>query len=98
MKKVTLSVRLPEDEAQQLQDLAMQAGLERSELLRRALRRGSREVLFELAVEAYRRDEITLSRAAEIANVSLRELIRRMPDAQLQIKYDVADLRADLET
>ena len=97
MKTVTLSVRVPEDEARHLERLAAEAGLERSVLLRRALRRGSREVLFELAAEAYRRGEVSLSRAAEIADLSLRELILRLPDAQLELAYDAEDLRVDLQ-
>lgn len=98
MKTVTLSVRVPEDEARHLGELAAEAGLERSALLRQALRRGSREVLFELAAGAYRRGEVTLSRAAELADISLREFILRMPDAQLEVAYDQRDLAADLQT
>ena len=97
MQTVTVSVRLPRDEAEQLQELAAQVGLERSTLLKQALRRGSAQVLFEHACEAYRRQEVTLSRAGELAGITLREFLLRLPEADLELNYGVSDLTRDLE-
>ena len=71
--------------------------LERSTLLKQALLRGSAQVLFEYACEAYRRREVTLSRAGELAGITLREFLLRLPDADLQLNYGVSDLTRDLE-
>ena len=97
MKTVTLSIRVPEAEAEELQRLARQVGLERSTLLKQALRRGWAEVLFERACEAYRRGEVTLSRAAEMADISLREILLRLPEAALELNYNTRELSQDLE-
>ena len=88
---------MPEAEARALRRLAEQAGLDHATLLKQARRRGSAEVLFERACQAYRRGEVTLSRAAEIANLSLRELMLRLAAADIELSYGVDDLEADLE-
>jgi predicted HTH domain antitoxin len=97
MKTVTLSVRVPETEAEELQRLAKQVGLDRATLLKQALRRGCAQVLFERASQAYARGEVTLSRAAEMAGVSLRELLLRLPEASVELNYNVSELAQDLE-
>ncbi len=97
MKTTTVSVRLPRDEAEQLQELAAQVGLERSTLLKQALRRGSAQVLFDYACEAYRHGEVTLSRAGELAGIGIREFLLRLPDGDLELNYRVSDLARDLE-
>ena len=97
METVTVSVRLPREEALQLQELATQVGLERSTLLKQALRRGSAQVLFDHACAAYRRGEVTLSRAGELAGISLREFLIRLSSADLELNYSVSDLARDLE-
>lgn len=75
----------------------METGVSSSALLRQLLRRGCRELRFEHAAESYRRGDISLSRAAEIADVTLRQFILRMPDAHLELQYKSADLRLEFE-
>ena len=53
--------------------------------------------MFERACQAYRDGEATLSRAAEIAGLSLREMMHRMRSANLELNYDVGDLSKDLQ-
>jgi len=71
--------------------------MERATLLKRAVRRGTQDLLFEEACRAYRAGEATLSRAAEIAELSLREVILRMREADLELNYGVDDLAKDLQ-
>ena len=97
MQTVTVSMRLPKAEAEKLRRLAQGAGMERAALLKQAVRRGTQDLLFEQACRAYRRGEATLSRAAEIADLSLREMILRMREADLEIHYGADDLAKDLE-
>ncbi len=93
---VTISMRLPALEANQLEKQAREIGIERPTFLKQALRRGAADLLFERACDAYRREEVTLSRAAEIAGVSLRDMIARMQRADLELSYGVDDLSNDL--
>ncbi len=97
MKTTTLSIRLPCEEADHLQALAEQVGLERSTLLKQALRRGSAQVLFDHACEAYRSGEVTLSRASELAGIGFREFLLRLPQADLELNFGVSDLEEDLQ-
>ena len=96
MKSVTVSMRLSKSEAERLAQQARDMGIERPTFLKRALRRGALDLAFEQACVAYRRGEATLSRAAEIAGLSLHEMILRMRHADLEITYGAEDLASDL--
>ncbi|OGV65190.1 MAG: hypothetical protein A3K19_24270 [Lentisphaerae bacterium RIFOXYB12_FULL_65_16] len=50
------------------------------------------------ALGLYREHRVTLSRAAELAGLSVRDLLVRLPDAGVELNYDLAELRCDLET
>ena len=79
-----------------MESLARELGSERSAFLKRALQRGAADLMFERACQAYRDGEATLSRAAEIAGISLRELVDRMRRANLTLSYGEDDLAKDL--
>jgi predicted HTH domain antitoxin len=96
MSTVTISLRLPRSEVGRLEKLARELGTERPAFLKRALQRGAADLMFERACEAYRSGEATLSRAAEIAGISLREMMHRMRSAHVELNYDVDDLARDL--
>jgi hypothetical protein len=97
MQTITLSVRVPKAEADRWKQLAHDAGMDRATLLKQALRTGCVSALFERACAAYRRGDITLARAAESTGLSLREMLLRMPQADLNLHYSVRDLEKDLE-
>jgi predicted HTH domain antitoxin len=96
MQTVTISMRLQKTEVCQLAEAARQIGMERPTFLKRALRRGVQDLMLEKACEAYRRGEATLSRAAELAGLSLREMLLRLRGAELELNYTVEDLEKDL--
>ncbi|NCC94534.1 MAG: hypothetical protein EOM10_14865 [Opitutae bacterium] len=96
MKTATVSMRLPQSEIQQLVTAAALGGLDRSAFLKHALRRGARDLMLEQAVGAYRRGAATLSRAAEMAGLSLRDFMARMRSANLELTYSLDDLAKDL--
>jgi len=96
MKTATVSMRLPQSEIQRLATAAALGGLDRSAFLKHALRRGARDLMLEQAVEAYRRGAATLSRAAEMAGLSLRDFMARMRSANLELTYSLDDLAKDL--
>lgn len=97
MVTTTVSMRLPQAEADRLRHLAERLGLDRATFMKQALRRGAADVLFAAACDAYRRGTVTLSRAAEMADLTVREFLWRLPEASLELSYGVDDLRADLE-
>ena len=65
---------------------------------RLALRRGAQALLLERACEAYRRGEVTLSRAAEMADLSIREMIVKLRDQDVTLSYGPDELTADLQS
>ncbi len=96
MESVTVSMRLSKSEAAKLEQLAREMGIERPTFLKRALRRGAEDLIFERSCDAYRRGEATLSRAAEMAGLNLRDMIVRMRQADLELTYGADDLANDL--
>lgn len=98
MQTTTISMRLPRAEVIALEKLADELGTERPTLLKRALRRGAQDLRFERACQAYRAREATLSRAAELAGLPLRDMILRLKDADLELSYGEEELAKDLQT
>ncbi len=97
MATKTISMRLPQQEVARLEQLARELGTERPAFLRQALQRGASALMFERACQAYRDGEATLSHAAEMAGLSLRELMHQMRAADLELNYEVNDLARDLQ-
>ena len=96
MQTVTISMRIPKTEAGRLERLARHLGMERPTFLKQALKRGAADLVFDGACQAYRNGTATLSRAAEMAGLTLRDMMLRMRDGDLEMNYDVSDLRKDL--
>jgi predicted HTH domain antitoxin len=97
MGTITLSARLASDEARKIDELAADLGLDRGALLKQLIRKGLKDIQTERALDAYRRGTITLSRAAEIAELSLRDILLRLPEESIELNYDVRELQRDME-
>ncbi|MFA5205431.1 MAG: UPF0175 family protein [Lentisphaeria bacterium] len=98
MNTVTLSMRLPESDVKRFESLANELGTLRPAFLRQALKRGVDDLMFERACHVYRNGEATLARAAEIAGLSLPEMMAKLRDAGLELNYGVAELQRDLQS
>lgn len=96
MQTMTISIRIPKAEAGRMDRLARRLGMERPNFLKQALKRGAADLVFDSACQLYRNGSATLSRAAEMAGLPLRDMMLRMQDADLELNYDVSDLRKDL--
>ena len=96
MKSVPLSTRVSEEEARAVDELARRRGLDRSALLKQVIRRGLADLRVEEACEAYRKRRVSLSRAAEIAGLGVRDMLLRLGPAQVEVNYDATDLLLDL--
>jgi len=96
MQTVTIAMRIPKAEAGRMERLAHALGMERPTFLKQALKRGAADLVYEGACQAYREGKATLSRAAEMAGLTLRDMLLRMREADLEMNYDVPELRKDL--
>lgn len=97
MRSKTISVRLPAGEVARLEALARELGMDRPAFLKRSLQRGAAGLMFDCACQAYRDGEATLSRAAEMAGLTVREMIIRLRGADLSLNYGVDELEKDLQ-
>ena len=97
MRTSTVSFRMDSQEKGALEELARDMGMDRSACLKHLVRRAFAAAQFERACQAYRAGAISLSRAAEMAGLSLRDMILRLPGSGLEMNYDLASLRDDLK-
>ena len=98
MASTTVSTRLEADELELLESLVRLSGLDRAGLIRSVLKRGLDEMRLELAVKQYREDKATLSRAAEIAGISLWDFVARMKPLGLELHVDEEEFERDLRS
>lgn len=92
-----LQVRLGEADAEGLDELARELGLTRSEAARRALAEGMKRLRMERALGRYLEGEITLSRAAEDAGVTIGEMADVAAERGIPyFRYPPEELRRDL--
>jgi predicted HTH domain antitoxin len=57
-----------------------------------------RDALIDVAIGLYKREEVSLGRAAEIAGVSSPEFLQELGRRHIPINYEGEDLRADVES
>ena len=93
----TVSTRLEPDELELLESLSEIIGFDRASLIRSLLRRGMRELRMEQAVDLFRKDKATLSRAAEIAGLSLWDFVAQMEQQNMELHYDVEEFTEDMK-
>lgn len=92
----TVSGRLPDDLVEGLQALQDATGQTRSEVLRQVVELGLEEARLARAIDAYRRGEVSLGRAAEMAGVPVTVLLDELREAGVLRSYGVDDLERDL--
>ncbi|SDF96177.1 UPF0175 family protein [Halorientalis regularis] len=93
----TVTTRIPEDDEEVLAELEAELTADRSEVLRRLIRRGLADWRKEKALEQLREHEITIRRAADVADVSYVEMLSLAAEEGIDIGYTTEDLERDLE-
>lgn len=95
MENVT--TRMSDEELNLLDRLAAERGQSRSEAIREAIRRGAREELVRLALQRYRDGAVGMRGAAEIAGLTIAEMMREANERGVLMNYDPADLEDDVD-
>ena len=91
-----LQVRVGEEEIDELDGLAEDLRLSRSEVARSALREGVRKLRMERAIGRYLNLEFTLSRAAQYAGVTIQEMAAVASARGIPFfRYSLEELRRD---
>ncbi|MGB9741385.1 MAG: UPF0175 family protein [Candidatus Bathyarchaeia archaeon] len=92
-----VSARLPKEKVRLVEEIAKEEKVDKSTILERALEHYTREWKLEKAVGLYRDGRVTLSRAAEIAEISVWEMIDILAQKKVTLQYSVEDLEEDLK-
>lgn len=93
----TVTTRIPAEDEEMLSKVEEALSADRSEVLRRLIREGLEDWRKEQAVEQLRDHEITLRRAAEIADVTYVEMLSLAAEEGVDVGYTTEDLDQDLE-
>jgi len=81
----------------EVERLAKKLKVDRSELIRRLLDFVLQQERIEEAVRAYQEGKVTLWKAAEMAGLSLREMMELARVRKIAVSYTIDDLRRDIE-
>lgn len=93
----SISARLPDDEADDLDAVADLLGEDRSTTIRKALAEGLHDIRVRVAAERYQSGEASANEAARIAGVSLAEWLEIARDRNLTSQLTPDDLDADAD-
>ena len=94
----SISARLPDEEAEELERVAEMLGEDKSSVIRKALSEGLRDLRIRRAVERYQTGEVSVKQAARIAGVSLGEWLEIARDRNLTAQLTPEDLERDAGT
>ena len=86
-----MNLRLDEDLIKEFEELAKLENLDRSALVRKILIEGLQQERLNFALQKYMLKEISLERAAEIARISLHELILKMSQLGIPSNFSLED-------
>ncbi|HYY48342.1 MAG TPA: UPF0175 family protein [Thermoplasmata archaeon] len=92
----TVSVRLSRERLQEIDRIAERLKTDRSEALRRFIERGLREARIDEALDALRKEKVSVGRAAELAGVTLYEMLDLVRSSHIPSGYGPDDLERDL--
>jgi predicted HTH domain antitoxin len=93
----SISARLPDDEADDLDAVADLLGEDRSTTIRKALAEGLRDLRVRVAAERYQSGEVSANEAARVAGVSVAEWLEIARDRNLTSQLSPDDLDADVD-
>ena len=92
-----VTARMSDEELDLVDRLAAERGVSRSDAIREAIRRGAREELIRLALERYREGEVGMRGAADLAGVTIAEMLHQANARGVLSNYDEADLEDDVD-
>ncbi|MFT6182406.1 MAG: putative HTH domain antitoxin [Paracoccaceae bacterium] len=98
MATVTISTRIDEEDCALLDELAAMEFLDRSALVKAAVRRTIHELRLKKALQAFKEEKVTLSRGAEIAGMNIWDFMTETSKQGQTLHYDVEEFEEDLRT
>ena len=96
-KSEFLGVRLGPEEVKAIEERAKEAGVDKSTALRQLLKLGIKQFNLERALDLYKQGKISLGKAAEIANISIWEMMDVMKERGLSLEVGKDDFEKGIE-
>lgn len=97
VKMATISVRVDDGTLRDLELLREDAKADRSEVVRRLLDKAIKGAKLERAMDLLRKRKISVGKAAELAGVTIYEIVEAMPKYGVHLGYSVDELRRDIK-
>lgn len=94
MEKVT-ALRLPKDIKAVIEERVKEERLDRSSVMRQFLAIGVREYKKQKAVELYKAEKVSLSKAAEIAGMNVYDMIDLLIKSGVRSDYTIEDMKRE---
>lgn len=94
----TLTSRLSDDMAKEIEEIAKIENLDKSSVIRRLLDKGIIIWKEKYALKLYQDKLVSLGKAAEISSLSIWEFLEKLAEKKIPLNYDLEELLNDLET
>jgi predicted HTH domain antitoxin len=94
----SISARIPDEEEEEIREVAKLLGEDKSSTIRKALREGLEEIRVRLAVEQYQSGEVSVNQAACIAGLSVAEWLEVARERNLTTQLKPEDLEDDADS
>lgn len=91
----SVGIRMDEDLIKKLDRLASQENLDRSTIVRKLLKEGYGDYLKKRAAERYKKGRITISKAAEVAGITVWEMEKFLVEEGYKSSYSIEDLKKE---
>lgn len=96
MSQKHVTARVSEDLYEKIERIQEEEQTDRSTAIKRLLERGVGDWQVETAVRRYQDGEISVGRAAKLADVSIWRFLDILGERGIEMNYDESDLEADL--
>jgi predicted HTH domain antitoxin len=93
----TVSVRVAKEELREIRKLSELKQRKNADILREVLHTGVESMKLDLALEKFRKNEATATKAAELAGIPLTRFLDVLAERKLELHYTIEDLREDME-
>jgi predicted HTH domain antitoxin len=93
----SISARIPDEDEEELDEVAELLGEDKSSTIRKALREGLEDIRVRAAVEQYQSGDVSANEAARIAGVSIAEWLEIARERNLTTQLKPEDLESDAD-
>jgi len=95
--KTSIGIRLDDEFIEKLEELGKEENLDRSTMIRKFLEMGYRDYLKKKASEGYIKGELSISGAADMAKITVWDMMKYLVDQGYRSSYSSRDMMEEME-